>query len=223
MSEALDLLWIPFLAAILLTGIHTWFGIQVLSRNVVFVDLTLAQISALGATLAFILGHVPQSAASYGYSLLFTAAGAALLASSRRWISKVTQEAFIGVIYVVATAAALIMVDKAPQGAEHLRQMLVGSILSVTLRDVLGLVLLYGAIGLLHGLLRKPLLASAAAAQSSRTSWRGPRVGILCFLARLVWSSRARSRLPACCSCSLSSLSRPLSARSIAVGRRSSC
>src|SRR3989442_13809871 len=104
MSEALDLLWIPFLAAILLTGIHTWFGIQVLSRNVVFVDLTLAQISALGATLAFILGHVPQSAASYGYSLLFTAAGAALLASSRRRITKGARERFVRCDTVVATA-----------------------------------------------------------------------------------------------------------------------
>ena len=102
------------LAAVVLVAIHTTLGIQVLTRNIVFVDLALAQIAALGATLAFMLGHAAQGIASYAYSLAFTLLAALLLAFSRRWAGRISQEAFIGVIYVVAAAAAFLLVDKAP-------------------------------------------------------------------------------------------------------------
>ncbi len=92
--------------AVCLVGIHAYFGIQVLARKVIFVDLALAQIAALGATVAFMLGHPAQSPATYGYSLAFTLLAAVLLAFTRAWGTRVPQEALIGVIYVVAAAAA---------------------------------------------------------------------------------------------------------------------
>ena len=153
MADALALLWLPFLAAVVLVAIHTYFGIQVLTRNIVFVDLALAQIAALGATVAFMLGHPAQGLASYTYSLLFTLVAALLLAFSRQWAGRISQEAFIGVIYVVAAAAAFLLVDKAPQGAEHIKQILTGSILTLGWDDLVAITVLYAAIGAVHAAL----------------------------------------------------------------------
>ena len=154
MIAALDFLWPPFLVAFCLVGIHAYFGIQVLTRNIVFVDLALAQIAALGATVAFMLGHPALGMTTYGYSLAFTLLAAVLLAFTRAWATRIPQEALIGVIYVVAAAAAILLIDRAPQGAEHLKQILTGNILLTGLESVAVIAPLYAAIGLLHWLLR---------------------------------------------------------------------
>lgn len=164
MSEALAFLWLPFLVAVCLVGIHAYFGIQVLARKVIFVDLALAQIAALGATAAFMLGHPAQSLATYGYSLAFTLLAAILLAFTRAWAGRVPQEALIGVIYVVAAAAAILMIDRAPQGAEHLKQILTGNILTSGSHDLALIVPLYAAIGLLHWSLRSHLTGAGSLA-----------------------------------------------------------
>jgi zinc/manganese transport system permease protein len=160
MSDALAFLWPPFLVATCLVGIHVYFGIQVLARKVIFVDLALAQVAALGATVAFMLGHPAQNLATYGYSLAFTLLAAVLLAFTRTWGTRVPQEALIGVIYVVAAAAAILLIDRAPQGAEHLKQILTGNILTSGLADVALIVPLYVAIGLLHWLLHRQMTAA---------------------------------------------------------------
>jgi zinc/manganese transport system permease protein len=147
MSDALSLLWLPFVVSIVLVAIHTYLGLQVLARNVVFVDLALAQIAALGATVAFMIGHPVGSAGSYAYSAAFTLAAAVVLASTRGWSGRVPQEALIGVIYVVAAAAAFLLVEKAPQGTEHIKQVLTGNILTTGAADVAWVVPLYIVIG----------------------------------------------------------------------------
>ncbi|MFL6798423.1 MAG: metal ABC transporter permease [Xanthobacteraceae bacterium] len=152
---------LPVAAAVVLTGMHTWLGLQVLRRNVVFADLALAQLSALGATVATAAGHAGTTLAGHVYTFIFAAAGALLLTASRALARSVRQEAFIGVLYVVATAATVLVVDRSPQGAEHVKKMLVGSILSVSSDELLKLVILYGSIGILHWLARRPLLAAA--------------------------------------------------------------
>src|SRR5438270_3960896 len=157
MNDVFVFLWPPFLVAVCLVGIHAYFGIQVLARKVIFVDLALAQIAALGATVAFMLGHPAQSFATYGYSLAFTLLAAVLLAFTRAWATRVPQEALIGVIYFAAAAAAILLIDRAPQGAEHLKQILTGNILTSGLNELVTLVPLYAAIGLLHALLRQRL------------------------------------------------------------------
>ncbi|MEO7402833.1 MAG: metal ABC transporter permease [Burkholderiales bacterium] len=181
MSEALDLLWLPSCAALLLVGIHTYFGLQVLARGVIFVDLALAQIAALGATVAFMLGYAPQSAAAYAYSLAFTLAGAALLAATRSWAGRVSQEALIGVIYVVGAALAFLLVDRAPQGAEHIKQILTGNILVVSATDVLALIPLYVAVGIAH---------YVVAARTNTTGWWS-ELGFFASLGVVVTSSVA--------------------------------
>jgi zinc/manganese transport system permease protein len=162
MTEALGFLWPSFLVAVCLVGIHAYFGIQVLARNVIFVDLALAQIAALGATVAFMLGHPAQSLATYGYSLGFTMLAAVLLAFTRAWATRVPQEALIGVIYVVAAAASILLIDRAPQGAEHLKQILTGNILTSGLNEIAVIVPLYLAVALLHFLLRRRLAQSGS-------------------------------------------------------------
>src|SRR5262245_22272189 len=160
-EQVLEFAALPLAAAVVFTGIHTWFGLQVLRRNVVFADLALAQVSALGATVAVVAGHAVSSVAGYAYTLAFAAGGALLLTASRGLARSVRQEAFIGVLYVVATAATVLVVDQSPQGAEHVKKMLVGGILSVTADEVAKFAVLYGAIGAIHWFIRRPLLAAA--------------------------------------------------------------
>jgi zinc/manganese transport system permease protein len=163
-TDGLLLLWPALVVAICLVGIHTYFGIEVLRRKVIFVDLALAQIAALGATVAFLLGHPVQSAAAYGYSLGFTLAAAVLLAFTRAWSSRIPQEALIGVIYVVAAAAAILLIDRAPQGAEHLKQILTGNIVTSGIDELVFIAPLYLAITALHAILRRWLAHGASVA-----------------------------------------------------------
>jgi len=154
----LDLLWLPFLACLVLTAIHVYLGLHVLARGVIFVDLALAQVAALGITLAFLAGHPIQSDAAYWYALAFTLGGAALFSATRMRRASIPQEAVIGIVYAVSAALAVLVVDRAPQGAEHIRQLLVGNILTVSAGDVGRLALLYAALGALHAAMRRPIL-----------------------------------------------------------------
>jgi zinc/manganese transport system permease protein len=154
----LDFLWLPFLACLVLTGIHVYLGLHVLARGIIFVDLALAQMAALGISVAFLASHPIQSDAAYWYALAFTVGGAALFAATRVHRAPIPQEAIIGIVYAVSAAAAVLVVDRAPQGGEHIKTLLVGSILTVTGREVAQLALLYTVIGGLHLAVRRPLL-----------------------------------------------------------------
>ncbi len=160
----IELLALPALACAALVAIHSYFGIHVLKRQIIFVDLALAQVAALGATAAFLLGHPPQSLAAHAYSLGFTLVAAAVLASTRTWSGRVPQEAQIGVIYVVSAAAALLLVERAPQGAEHIRQILTGNILTVGWDELRWAIPLYAVVGLVYPRIhvRQPWLAEFA-------------------------------------------------------------
>src|SRR5947209_16609800 len=156
MVDLLALLWIPFLMCLVLTGIHAYLGVHVLAREVVFVDIALAQIAALGATAAFLVGYDMDTWESYAIALFATLVGALVLSLTRTRRRNVSQEAVIGVVYAVSSAGAVLLADRAPHGAEHLRGMLVGSILSVSGREVLKVAVLYSAIGVFHWLCRRP-------------------------------------------------------------------
>jgi zinc/manganese transport system permease protein len=159
----LELLGWPLAAALVLAGIHAWLGLHVLARGVIFVDLALAQVAALGATVALLAGHAPHGAGAYWYALAFTAGGAALLAAlrDRRGLARaaVPVEALIGIVYAVAAALTLLVLERVPLGGEQVKALLVGSLLGVTAGDVLRLAALYGAIGLACWLARRPLAA----------------------------------------------------------------
>jgi zinc/manganese transport system permease protein len=173
MQDILPLLVWPFAASIVLIGIHAYFGLHVLRRGIVFADLALAQISALGATLAFAAGHAAGSSESFFYALGCTVAGAALLTASRRLAPLINQEAFIGVMYVAATAAAILVIDRSPQGAEHVKRILIGSILSVERDRVVELAVVYGLVGIVLWTLHGRLVAlSDRLGEPGRAAWQ---------------------------------------------------
>ncbi|HEV8474884.1 MAG TPA: metal ABC transporter permease [Methylomirabilota bacterium] len=159
----LELLGWPLAAALVLAGIHAWLGLHVLARGVIFVDLALAQVAALGTTVALLAGHPSQGAAAYWYALAFTAGGAALLASlrDRPGLARaaIPQEAVIGIVYAVAAAVTVLVLERVPMGGEQVKALLVGSLLGVTAEDVVRLAALYGALGVACWLCRRPLAA----------------------------------------------------------------
>jgi zinc/manganese transport system permease protein len=158
----LDFLAAPFAASLILTGIHAYLGVHVVERGVIFVDLSLAQIAVLGATIALILeAGLPgeHSPLVYWMSLGFTFIGAAIFAVVRARQSRIPQEAIIGISYAVASAASILAMSKAPSESEHLRHMLVGNILAVSWAHVLRTAALYAAIGAFHYVFRRQFLA----------------------------------------------------------------
>jgi zinc/manganese transport system permease protein len=156
--EILPFLLAPFVASLILTGIHAYLGVHVVERGVIFVDLALAQIAALGATVAIVVGMDPHGRGSYWISLGFTFLGAAIFALARTRRGHIPQEAFIGITYAVASATAILLMSKATGETEHLKDMLVGNILAVSWAEVRKTAILYGSVGIFHYIFRKKFL-----------------------------------------------------------------
>ena len=158
MSEAVQILLWPFLASLVITGIHAYLGLHIVERGVIFVDISLAQVAALGATVGFLCKCGLHGEGAYAFSLAFTLLGAALFTLSRDKKSNIPQEAFIGIVYAVSAAAAILIMDRLPEGGEHIKHILVGNLLAVTPYDVGKMAVLYAVIGVLHWLWRRPFM-----------------------------------------------------------------
>ena len=151
-----------FAASLILAGIHAYLGVHVVERGVIFVDLSLAQIAALGATIALLLPFSngdPHAPFVYWISLAFTFMGAFVFSTIRSKHGRIPQEAIIGICYAVASAAAILAMSKATSESEHLKDMLVGNILAVSWSEVAKTAVLYGAIGAFHYVFRHKFLA----------------------------------------------------------------
>src|SRR5215203_7059498 len=162
LAQILDFLAAPFVASLILTGIHAYLGVHVVERGVIFVDLSLAQIAALGATIALLTplsGGDPHAPSVYWVSLAFTFIGAGIFSMIRVKRARIPQEAIIGICYAVASAAAILAMSKATSESEHLKDMLVGNILAVSWPEVGKTAALYGAIGVFHYVFRRQFLA----------------------------------------------------------------
>ncbi len=154
-TAVLAILLPAFCECLILVGIHAYLGLHVIRRQIIFVDLALAQIAALGALVAFLFGIEPHTWASYWFSLGLTAIGAAIFAICRFREGKVPQEAVIGLIYAIAAAGAILLIDKAPHGAEQLKDILTGSLLWVKWESIIVAAVVYAAVGAVHYLFRK--------------------------------------------------------------------
>jgi zinc/manganese transport system permease protein len=171
--DLLAILWAPFLMCLVLTGIHAYLGVHVLAREVVFVDIAMAQIAALGATVAFLQGYETETWQSYAFALGATLVGAVVLALTRSRRRHVSQEAVIGVVYAVSSAAAVLVADRAAHGAEQVRGMLVGNLLAVSPGEVVKVAILYAFVGLLHWVCRRPFfLISTDPDRAYAEGWR---------------------------------------------------
>ncbi|MBI4557576.1 MAG: metal ABC transporter permease [Candidatus Hydrogenedentes bacterium] len=170
------MMFLPFVACLVVTGIHAYLGLHVIERGIIFVDLALTQVAAFGATVGFLFGYALHSGPNYFVSLGFTMIGAATFALTRLRTPLVPQEALIGIVYAVAAAASILVLSQAAEGGEELKNVLVGHLLFVQWSEVIRITVLYALIGLLHWLVRKPLLeisrdSDAAFAKGWHVRW----------------------------------------------------
>jgi len=133
------------LAGLLVTATHVPLGIQVLQRGIVFIDLAIAQIAGLGIMLADLFGWEPQGWAAQAVAMSAAVAGAIVLTwAEKHWPD--VQEATIGVSFVLAASAALLLLAGNPHGGEHLKDLLVGQILWVSLSALVPVAIVYAVL-----------------------------------------------------------------------------
>jgi zinc/manganese transport system permease protein len=152
-----ELMLAPFAECLVLVGIHSYLGLHVIRRRIIFVDLALAQIAALGATVGFLFGIQPGTSGSFVFALTFCVLGAAVFSMTRMRSDRVPQEAVIGLVYAITAALAILVVQKT-KGAEHLEDLLVGSLLWVKWSDVAYAAAAYALVGALHYAFRRQFL-----------------------------------------------------------------
>jgi zinc/manganese transport system permease protein len=159
MSEIFTVMKWPAIACLLLPGILVYLGLHIVRREVIFVDLALAQVATLGTCLALLLGHEAQDIQTYFWSFGFTLVGAALFALTRaKNHHQVPQEALIGIVYVVAAALGILLLSRSAEGNEELRRTLIGDVLLVTPKEVMKTFAIYLGIGAVHFIFRKKFL-----------------------------------------------------------------
>ncbi len=173
----MDLLLPPIAAALVILSIHAYLGLHVLARGIIFVDLAFAQIAALGTTIGLVAGLHPGSTAVYALSFGFTVMGAVLFTFTRTDHPRVPQEAIIGITFVVASAAVLLVAGLSGEGAEHVRETLTGTLLWIRWPEVARLALAYVLLGGFHCAFRRPILSVSFEPRSLRS----PRLWDLAF------------------------------------------
>lgn len=160
MPELLQLMIAPFVASMLLVAMLSYLGIHIIARGVIFVDLALAQMAALGVTFGLLFHVSPDAPLSYAFALGFTTLGALVFALTRedQEDRRVPQEAIIGIVYIVATAAAVLIADRTPAGGEAVKDVLVGSLLWVSWPTIGRIAIVYAVVGVIQWLLRNRFL-----------------------------------------------------------------
>jgi zinc/manganese transport system permease protein len=160
MDIAFDLMKWPVAACVLLPGLLVYYGLHVVRRQIIFVDLALAQVSALGTCICVMLGHAEGELHTFIWSFGFTLIGAAIFTATRSVAHpRVPQEALIGVVYVVAAAAAILLLSRSTEGNEVLKRTLIGDVLTVSWDDLWKTSLLYLGIAAVHWVFRRQFLA----------------------------------------------------------------
>jgi len=150
MNEAIQFLAPPFVMCLVIASLTVYLGMHVLAREVIFVDLSLAQLAALGATVAAIFGAEDEGYAAPLTAFGFTVGGAVIFAFTRRVRRHVSQEAIVGITYAVASAVTVLALANSPHGAEHLKDILVGSLLLTEWSRVWQTALAFTALGVLQ-------------------------------------------------------------------------
>jgi zinc/manganese transport system permease protein len=166
------MLW-PSAACVLLPWFLVYLGLHVVQRGIIFIDIAMAQMASLGICLGVLLGYEPESIFSYALGLGVTLVGAAIFSVSAKRSSQVPQEAVIGIAYVVAAAAAVLLLSRSAHGNEEIRNMLVGDITVVSAAEVWKCFVVFVAVGVIHFLLRKNfVLVSFQREEAYRRGWK---------------------------------------------------
>lgn len=169
--EAFQVMLKPLVACLVLPGILVYYGLHIVRRGIIFVDLALAQVATLGTCLCLLLGHEASDMHAYYWSLVFTLGGALIFTFTRPpQHARVPLEALIGIVYVVAAAAGILLLSKSPHGKEELQKTLVGDLLTVSWPEIWKTAALFAAIGGVHWLFRRPLIALSFDPEHARAS-----------------------------------------------------
>jgi len=159
LADIMSVMKWPLVACLLLPGILVYYGLHIIRREVIFVDLALAQVATLGTCVCLFLGHEADDPHNYLWSLGFTLAGALVFTFTRPTRrARVPQEALIGIVYVVAAAAGILLLSKSPHGKEELQRTLVGDLLTVTWPEIWKTAALYAVIGVVHFIFRRQFI-----------------------------------------------------------------
>lgn len=146
-------------ASIFISGILAYLGIHVILRKIIFVDLALAQIAALGTIVAFFYKFKPETIQSHLFSFLFTILGAFLFAITKTKKEELPQEAIIGLTFAASSAASILVAEKAPEGAEHIKEILAGTLVWITWKGVAKIIIACLIVGIIHFIFRKKFIS----------------------------------------------------------------
>lgn len=169
--ETLNFLAAPVAMCVILAGMHCYLGLHVLARGVVFVDLSLAQVAALGASAGALMGMDHHEPSTYFVALGATFLAAGLFALARRFEKSFSQEAIIGIVYAFSSAAIVLIVDRLAHGAEHIKEVMVGQILWVTWTDVAVTAAIYSAVAAVHWVFRRQFLGASLSSRPKGGMW----------------------------------------------------
>lgn len=175
------------LASLIMSPVHCLFGLHIVRRGVIFIDLAVAQVAALGMALAVAQGHEPQSMPAYWMSLSFALGAALLIAVSKFRLWKVPHEAVIGIIFVVASALGIVILENTPHGLEELKDIMGGSILFVETSHLLNTAYLYAGVLFVAILLWRYFSAATLQSSNAPKGWKSVLVdfafyGLLAFV-----------------------------------------
>jgi len=170
MSDTIQLLKWPIIASLILPWLLVYLGLHIVQRGVIFVDLALAQVAAFGTCAGMLAGYDVHDWQNFAFSMGFTLVGAAVLTLTRTRNQRVPQEALIGIVYVVAAAASIVVLSKSAGGKEELQRSLVGELLVVPAAEVMKTFGLYVLLGVVHFLFRKKFFAISAGHESAAAS-----------------------------------------------------
>jgi len=183
-AQIFDVMKWPFLACLLLPGILVYYGLHIIKREVIFVDLALAQVATLGTCFCLYLGHEANDPHNYFWSLGFTLAGALVFTFTRPTKKAcVPQEALIGIVYVVSAAAGILLLSKSPHGKEELQRTLVGDLLTVTDKEIWKTAALYAVIAVVHFVCRKQFIRLSFAHEHAKQGGLNVRLWDFLFYA----------------------------------------
>jgi zinc/manganese transport system permease protein len=187
MLEAFEIMKWPLLACLLLPGLLVYLGLHIVQREIIFVDLALAQVAALGTCFGILMHYEANSWESYLLSLGFTFVGAGIFTLTRTKSHRVPQEALIGIVYVVTAALGILLLSRSPEGNEELRRTLIGEVLLVTPEQVLRTFALYVVIAIIHWFCRKKFLAISFAPEGALGGGLSVRWWDFVFYAMFGW------------------------------------
>jgi zinc/manganese transport system permease protein len=187
MGEFFSVMGPALAACLLLTAIYVYFGLHIVRRGVIFVDLALAQVAAMGGTVAFLLGYSLEGQGAYLFSLAFACFGSVVFTLARSREEVVPQEAIIGIVYAFAAAATVLLVDKAPHGAEHIKYLLVGNILWVSWSAIAWLSLIILIVAFFHYYFRGNISLVSVDPERARKAGVSVLLWDLLFYLSLAW------------------------------------